>query len=92
MYTFSLFLLCELTDIFCEHEVSKALRPVFGVFEGYDYSLNDNAQKPLNMHTRTTDYVPAKVAILPHYSLANQRFLHSLILIGERQFRLGILG
>ena len=86
-----MFLLCELTGIFCEHEVSKAPRPVFGVFEGYDYRLNDNGQKPLNMRTRTTDYVPAKLAILPHYSLANQRFLHSLILIGERQFRLGIL-
>ena len=45
------------------------------------------------MRNRTTDYVLAKLAaILSHYSLANQRFLHSLILIGERQFRLGILG
>ena len=45
--------------------MSKAPSPVFGVFEGYDYSLNDNAQEPLNMPTRTTDYVPAKLAILP---------------------------
>ena len=72
--------------------MSKAPRQVFGVSKGYDYNLNDNAQIPLNMRTRTTDYVPAKLAILPHYSLANQRFLHSLILIGERQFRLGIFG